>query len=166
MPEGEITLPTKGWLCLQETYLALNSSKCGRSGIEDRKHSDSPNMVNLWFVRHLIRCNCPAKNNLLFVWRDQETVFLLLWTMPIVTRIIHKIIHFYFIFELWDTIFWSVNIIEIPELSVGLYLRSKVNNLTKKTWKNQVSSSGEPIRTTDLRVMSPTSYHCSTPHRN
>ena len=26
-------------------------------------------------------------------------------------------------------------------------------------------SSGEPIRTTDLRVMSPTSYHCSTPHR-
>ena len=27
------------------------------------------------------------------------------------------------------------------------------------------NSSGEWIRTTDLRVMSPTSYHCSTPHR-
>ena len=27
------------------------------------------------------------------------------------------------------------------------------------------SSSGEWIRTTDLRVMSPTSYLCSTPHR-
>jgi hypothetical protein len=26
-------------------------------------------------------------------------------------------------------------------------------------------SSGEWIRTTDLRVMSPTSYRCSTPHR-
>ncbi len=26
-------------------------------------------------------------------------------------------------------------------------------------------SSGEWIRTTDLRVMSPTSCHCSTPHR-
>ncbi len=27
------------------------------------------------------------------------------------------------------------------------------------------NSSGEWIRTTDLRVMSPTSCHCSTPHR-
>ena len=27
------------------------------------------------------------------------------------------------------------------------------------------SSSGEWIRTTDLRVMSPTSCHCSTPHQ-
>ena len=28
------------------------------------------------------------------------------------------------------------------------------------------NSSGEWIRTTDLRVMSPTSCHCSTPHRS
>ena len=30
----------------------------------------------------------------------------------------------------------------------------------------QVHGSGERIRTTDLRVMSPTSYHCSTPRRS
>src|SRR4051794_14676420 len=40
--------------------------------------------------------------------------------------------------------------------------------LTKKDRSRrtvQVSGSGEWIRTTDLRVMSPTSYHCSTPRR-
>ena len=46
------------------------------------------------------------------------------------------------------------------------YLLSKVNHLkSKRPFGRFFISSGEPIRTTDLRVMSPTSYHCSTPQR-
>ena len=36
----------------------------------------------------------------------------------------------------------------------------------KTTISGRLENSGEPIRTTDLRVMSPTSCHCSTPQRN
>jgi hypothetical protein len=33
-------------------------------------------------------------------------------------------------------------------------------------WDSLSLSSGAWIRTKDLRVMSPTSYHCSTPHQD